>query len=156
MSSRSLQNYIMPYAMTALFSEKMLKVASALCVLEGRCAGLCICLLTVSMFPQYENVTSASIEVLGAVCRCLTWSKYLYYLKHFIHVLQTGQAEQKLAVRQVSSCVGWALAHGVHFPLTDFSFPYSLLVIVLDAFHFDHQTMSKEIEAAKSKEADGK
>ncbi|XP_023672630.2 small subunit processome component 20 homolog isoform X2 [Paramormyrops kingsleyae] len=102
MSSRSLQNYIMPYATTALFSEKMLK---------------------------YENVTSASIEVLGAVCRCLTWSKYLYYLKHFIHVLQTGQAEQKLAV--------------------------SLLVIVLDAFHFDHQTMSKEIEAAKSKEADG-
>lgn len=42
---------------------------------------------------------SASVEVVGAVCRRLTWSKYLYYLKHFVHILQTAQAEQKLAVR---------------------------------------------------------
>lgn len=48
---------------------------------------------------QHENMISASVEVVGAVCRRLTWSKYLYYLKHFIHILQTGQAEQKLAVR---------------------------------------------------------
>lgn len=44
---------------------------------------------------------SASVEVVGAVCRRLTWSKYLYYLKHFVHILQTGQAEQKLAARWV-------------------------------------------------------
>lgn len=48
---------------------------------------------------QHENMISASVEVVGAVCRRLTWSKYLYYLKHFIHILQTAQAEQKLAVR---------------------------------------------------------
>lgn len=48
---------------------------------------------------QHENMISASVEVVGAVCRKLTWSKYLYYLKHFIHILQTAQAEQKLAVR---------------------------------------------------------
>uniref|UniRef100_A0A673BJE7 UTP20 small subunit processome component n=1 Tax=Sphaeramia orbicularis TaxID=375764 RepID=A0A673BJE7_9TELE len=99
MTSRSLQNYIMPYAMTALLDEKMLK---------------------------YENMTSASVEVVGAVCRRLTWSKYLYYLKHFIHILQTAQAEQKLAV--------------------------SLLVTVLEAYHFDHQTLSKEMEAAEARE----
>ncbi|XP_030621601.1 small subunit processome component 20 homolog [Chanos chanos] len=98
MSSRSMQNYIMPYAMVALFDEKLLK---------------------------YENMTSSAVEVIGAVCRRLTWSKYLYYLKQFVHVLQTGMAEQKLAV--------------------------SLLVTVLEAFHFDHETLSKEIEAMKNK-----
>ncbi|XP_051247965.1 small subunit processome component 20 homolog isoform X2 [Dicentrarchus labrax] len=100
MTARSLQNYIMPYAMTALLDEKMLK---------------------------HENMISASVEVVGAVCRRLTWSKYLYYLKHFIHILQTAQAEQKLAV--------------------------SLLVTVLESFHFDHQTLSREMEAAKAREA---
>uniref|UniRef100_A0A8C4I8L6 Small subunit processome component 20 homolog n=1 Tax=Dicentrarchus labrax TaxID=13489 RepID=A0A8C4I8L6_DICLA len=99
MTARSLQNYIMPYAMTALLDEKMLK---------------------------HENMISASVEVVGAVCRRLTWSKYLYYLKHFIHILQTAQAEQKLAV--------------------------SLLVTVLESFHFDHQTLSREMEAAKDEE----
>ncbi|KAI3366882.1 hypothetical protein L3Q82_009528 [Scortum barcoo] len=100
MTPRSLQNYIMPYSMTALLDEKMLK---------------------------HENMISASVEVVGAVCRRLTWSKYLYYLKHFIHILQTAQTEQKLAV--------------------------SLLVTVLEAFHFDHQTLSREMEAAKAREA---
>ncbi|KAL4612676.1 hypothetical protein GN956_G22842 [Arapaima gigas] len=100
MSSQSLQNYIMPYAMTALFDEKMLK---------------------------HENVVTASVEVVGAVCRRLTWSKYLYYLKHMVHVLQTGQAEQKLAV--------------------------SLLVTVLEAYHFDHETLNKEMEAAGNNKA---
>uniref|UniRef100_A0A3P9PDG0 UTP20 small subunit processome component n=1 Tax=Poecilia reticulata TaxID=8081 RepID=A0A3P9PDG0_POERE len=99
MTPRSLQNYIMPYAMTALLDEKMLK--------------------------QHENMTTASVEVVGAVCRKLTWSKYLYYLKHFVHILQTSQAEQKLAV---------------------------LLVTVLEAFHFDHQTLSREMEAARARE----
>lgn len=57
-------------------------------------------LLTGFLFlRQHENMVSASVEAVGAVCRRLTWSKYLYYLKHFIHTLQTGQAEQKLAVR---------------------------------------------------------
>ncbi|XP_054655986.1 small subunit processome component 20 homolog [Dunckerocampus dactyliophorus] len=100
MSPRSLQFYIMPFAMTALLDEKMLK---------------------------HENMTSASVEVVGAVCRRLTWSKYLSYLKNFIHILQTSQVEQKLAV--------------------------SLLVTVLEAFHFDHETLSKEMEAAKAREA---
>ncbi|KAM9846103.1 small subunit processome component 20 homolog [Aulostomus maculatus] len=99
-SPHSLQNYIMPYAMTALLDEKMQK---------------------------HENMISASVEVVGAVCRRLTWSKYLYYLKHFIHILQTSQAEQKLAV--------------------------SLLVTVLEAFHFDYETLSREMEAAKAREA---
>ncbi|KAM4615221.1 small subunit processome component 20 homolog [Polymixia lowei] len=104
MTSRSLQNYIMPYAMTALFDEKML---------------------------QHESVTSAAVEVLGAVCRRLTWSKYLHHLRHFIHILQTSQAEHKLSV--------------------------SLLITVLEAFHFDHQTLSREMEAAeaRAKEAEG-
>ncbi|XP_075932289.1 small subunit processome component 20 homolog [Anarhichas minor] len=102
MTPRSLQNYIMPYAMTALLDEKMQK---------------------------HENMILASVEIVGAVCRRLTWSKYLYYLKHFVHILQTGQTEQKLAV--------------------------SLLVTVLEAFHFDHQTLSREMEAAKAREAEG-
>ncbi|XP_026065231.1 small subunit processome component 20 homolog isoform X1 [Carassius auratus] len=101
MSSRSMQNYIMPYAMIALVDEKLLK---------------------------YEPMTTAAVEVIGAVCRRLTWSKYLYYLKHFVHVLQSGIAEQKLAV--------------------------SLLLTVLDAFHFDHESLSKEIEAAKKKKTE--
>ncbi|XP_075867628.1 small subunit processome component 20 homolog [Nelusetta ayraudi] len=100
MTPRSLQDYIMPYAMTALLDEKMLK---------------------------HEGMISASVEVVGAVCRRLTWSKYLYYLKHFVHILQTSQVEQKLAV--------------------------NLLVTVLEAFHFDHQTLSREMEAAKARDA---
>ncbi|KAL2102527.1 hypothetical protein ACEWY4_001695 [Coilia grayii] len=98
MSSRTMQNYIMPYAMTALFDDKM---------------------------KRHENMNSAGVEVVGAVCKRLTWSKYLYYLKHFVHVLQMGLAEQKLAV--------------------------NLLVTVLEAFHFDRETLSKEIEAAKAR-----
>ena len=37
--------------------------------------------------------------MVAAVCRRLTWSKYLYYLRQFIHTLQTGQSDQKLAVK---------------------------------------------------------
>ncbi|KAJ7404618.1 Small subunit processome component 20 like protein [Willisornis vidua] len=92
LSSKSLQNYIMPYATTAIFSEKMLK---------------------------HENMVTASVEVVGAVCRHLSWSAYLYHLKHFIHVLQTGQISPKLGV--------------------------SLLETVLEAFHFDHATLEKQL-----------
>ncbi|XP_048012718.1 small subunit processome component 20 homolog isoform X1 [Megalobrama amblycephala] len=101
MSSRSMQNYIMPYAMIVLVDEKLLK---------------------------YEPMRTAAIEVIGAVCKRLTWSKYLFYVKHFVHILQSGVAEQKLSV--------------------------SLLLTVLDAFHFDHETLSKEIEAAKNRETE--
>ncbi|XP_029019229.1 small subunit processome component 20 homolog [Betta splendens] len=100
MTSRSLQQYIMPYALTALTDEKMLK---------------------------HENLITASVEMVGAVCRKLTWSRYMYYLKQVIHLLQTAQVEQKLAV--------------------------SLLVTVLEAFHFDYETLSREMEAAKAREA---
>ncbi|XP_061617524.1 LOW QUALITY PROTEIN: small subunit processome component 20 homolog [Phyllopteryx taeniolatus] len=100
LSPRSLQNYIMPYALTALMDEKML---------------------------MHENMTTASVEIVGAVCRRLTWSKYLFYVKHFVHILQTSQAEQKLAV--------------------------NLLVKVLEAFHFDHETLTREMEAANAREA---
>ncbi|KAJ6656317.1 hypothetical protein lerEdw1_003820 [Lerista edwardsae] len=93
LSSRSLQNYIMPYATTTIFDEKMLK---------------------------HENMVTASVEVVGAVCRHLSWSAYLYHLKHFIHVLQTGQINQKLGV--------------------------SVLVMVLEAFHFDNETLEKQLE----------
>ncbi|OXB65172.1 hypothetical protein ASZ78_005288 [Callipepla squamata] len=92
LSSRSLQNYIMPYATTAIFSEKMLK---------------------------HENMVTASVEVIGAICRHLSWSAYLYHLKHFIHVLQMGQISPKLGV--------------------------SLLETVLEAFHFDHETLEKQL-----------
>ncbi|XP_069485978.1 small subunit processome component 20 homolog [Ambystoma mexicanum] len=98
--SKSLQNYIMPYATTAIFDEKMHK---------------------------YENMISASVEIVGAVCRNLSWSAYMYHLKHFIHVLQTGQINQKLGV--------------------------SLLVTVLEAFHFDHETLEKQLEALTSNES---
>ncbi|KAA0720706.1 Small subunit processome component 20 -like protein [Triplophysa tibetana] len=101
MSSRAMQNYIMPYAMIALFDEKLLK---------------------------YEPMTTAAVELIGAVCKRLSWSQYLYYVKHFVHILQMGLTEQKLAV--------------------------SLLVTVLEAFHFDHQTLTKEVEAAKNRTTD--
>lgn len=63
--------------------------------------GLPLVLISTHCFfiMQHEAMTSAAIEVIGAVCKRLTWSKYLYYLKHFIHVLQTGIVEQKLSVR---------------------------------------------------------
>uniref|UniRef100_A0A2K5J1T7 Uncharacterized protein n=1 Tax=Colobus angolensis palliatus TaxID=336983 RepID=A0A2K5J1T7_COLAP len=99
LSSKSLQNYIMPYAMTPIFDEKMLK---------------------------HENVTIAATEVIGAICKHLSWSAYMYYLKHFIHVLQTGQINQKLGV--------------------------SLLVIVLEAFHFDHKTLEEQMGKIENEE----
>ncbi|XP_077356066.1 small subunit processome component 20 homolog [Festucalex cinctus] len=102
LSPRSLQNYIMPYALTVLTDDNLL---------------------------QRENMTTACVEIVGAVCRRLTWSKYLYYLKHFVHVLQTSQVEQKLAV--------------------------SLLVKVLEAFHFDQEMLTQEMEAAKARGAAG-
>uniref|UniRef100_A0A8C8SVZ5 UTP20 small subunit processome component n=1 Tax=Pelusios castaneus TaxID=367368 RepID=A0A8C8SVZ5_9SAUR len=103
LSSKSLQNYIMPYATTTVFDEKMLK---------------------------HENMITASVEVVGAVCRHLSWSAYTYHLKHFIHVLQTGQINQKLAV--------------------------SLLVTVLEAFHFDHETLEKQLETEEAEEEKSK
>uniref|UniRef100_A0A250Y8E9 Small subunit processome component 20 n=1 Tax=Castor canadensis TaxID=51338 RepID=A0A250Y8E9_CASCN len=99
LSSKSLQNYIMPYAMTPIFDEKMLK---------------------------HENITIAATEVIGAICRHLSWPAYVYYLKHFIHVLQTGQINQKLGV--------------------------SLLVIVLDAFHFDHRALEGQMGHVQNEE----
>ncbi|KAM8974068.1 small subunit processome component 20 homolog isoform 2-T2 [Pelodytes ibericus] len=98
LSSRSLQNYIMPYATSTIFDEKMLK---------------------------YENMVTASVEMVGSVCKHLSWSAYMYHLKHFIHVLQTGQIDQKLGV--------------------------SLLVTVLDAFHFDYKTLEKQLLAAEQR-----
>ncbi|KAM5255099.1 small subunit processome component 20 homolog isoform 2-T2 [Hipposideros larvatus] len=100
LSSKSLQNYIMPYAMTPIFDEKMLK---------------------------YENITIAATEIIGAICRHLSWSAYVYYLKHFIHVLQTGQINQKLGV--------------------------SLLVTVLEAFHFDHKTLEEQMRKIQNEES---
>ncbi|XP_041442196.1 small subunit processome component 20 homolog isoform X2 [Xenopus laevis] len=103
LSSKSLQNYIMPYATTTLFDEKMQK---------------------------YEHMINASVDMVGAVCKHLSWSAYMYHLKYFIHVLQTGQISQKLGV--------------------------SLLVTVLDAFHFDHSTLEKHLQAAETEEIEGK
>uniref|UniRef100_A0A6I8STV5 UTP20 small subunit processome component n=1 Tax=Xenopus tropicalis TaxID=8364 RepID=A0A6I8STV5_XENTR len=100
LSSKSLQNYIMPYATTTLFDEKMQK---------------------------YENMINASVEMVGAVCKHLSWSAYMYHMKYFIHVLQTGQISQKLGV--------------------------GLLVMVLDAFHFDHNTMEKHLQAVETEES---
>ncbi|ELW71577.1 Small subunit processome component 20 like protein [Tupaia chinensis] len=99
LSSKSLQNYIMPYAMTPIFDEKMLK---------------------------HENITIAATETIGAICKHLSWPAYIYYLKHFIHVLQTGQINQKLGV--------------------------SLLVIVLEAFHFDHKTLEEQMGKIQNEE----
>ncbi|XP_060101236.1 small subunit processome component 20 homolog [Heteronotia binoei] len=101
LSSKSLQNYFMPYATTTIFDEKMLK---------------------------HENMITASVEVVGAVCRHLSWSAYLYHLKHFIHVLQTGQINQKLGV--------------------------SVLVTVLEAFHFDHDTLEKQLKMIENKDVE--
>ncbi|XP_053108089.1 small subunit processome component 20 homolog isoform X2 [Hemicordylus capensis] len=101
LSSKSLQNYIMPYATTTIFDEKMLK---------------------------RENMVTASVEVVGAVCKHLSWSAYLYHLKHLIHVLQTGQINQKLGV--------------------------SVLVTVLEAFHFDHETLEKQLQAIQNEETE--
>uniref|UniRef100_A0A4W3ITK7 UTP20 small subunit processome component n=1 Tax=Callorhinchus milii TaxID=7868 RepID=A0A4W3ITK7_CALMI len=71
LSSKSLVNYIMPYATSTLFDEKML---------------------------TFENMTTSSVEIVGAICKHLTWSPYIYYLKYYIHVLHTGQINQKLSV----------------------------------------------------------
>uniref|UniRef100_A0A8C4VGI6 UTP20 small subunit processome component n=1 Tax=Gopherus evgoodei TaxID=1825980 RepID=A0A8C4VGI6_9SAUR len=101
LSSKALQNYIMPYATTAIFDEKMLK---------------------------HENMITASVEVIGAVCRRLSWSAYMYHLRHFIYVLQTGQINQKLGV--------------------------SLLVTVLEAFHFDHETFEKQLKTFQNEDAE--
>ncbi|XP_078077201.1 small subunit processome component 20 homolog [Mustelus asterias] len=97
LSSKSLMNYIMPYATATLFNENMLK---------------------------YENMISASVELVGAACKHLSWSPYIYHLKRYIHVLQTGQIDQKLAV--------------------------SLLLSVLQAFHFDPESLQRELEAVQT------
>ncbi|XP_078273235.1 small subunit processome component 20 homolog isoform X2 [Rhinoraja longicauda] len=99
--SRSLMNYIMPYATSTLFNENMLK---------------------------YENMTTASVELVGAACKHLSWSPYTYHLKRYIHVLQTGEINQKLAV--------------------------SLLLSVLEAFHFDPESLRKAFEASQTTEAE--
>ncbi|KAK2102440.1 U3 snoRNP protein [Saguinus oedipus] len=119
LSSKSLQNYIMPYAMTPIFDEKMLKffyiefISFAFCSLEP--------------IEEHENITIAATEVIGAICKHLSWSSYIYYLKHFIHVLQTGQINQKLGV--------------------------SLLVIVLEAFHFDHKSLEEQMGKIENEES---
>lgn len=52
MTPRSLQNYIMPYAMTALLDEKMLKVAGEALRLQTFVWSVCG-LLTVFFFPFF-------------------------------------------------------------------------------------------------------
>ncbi|XP_007893650.2 small subunit processome component 20 homolog [Callorhinchus milii] len=99
LSSKSLVNYIMPYATSTLFDEKML---------------------------TFENMTTSSVEIVGAICKHLTWSPYIYYLKYYIHVLHTGQINQKLSV--------------------------SLLLSVLEAFHFDQETLQKELDVIQTLE----
>lgn len=171
MTPRSLQDYIMPYAMTALLDEKMLKVDRLTGVLQMCIYGIFFLLLLSCLThppspplpppnaPQHEGMISASVEVVGAVCSRLTWSKYLYYLKHFVHILQTSQVEQKLAVK-------WGLIAVSFFRKLQFDemcFVHnvlvlcclSLLVTVLEAFHFDHQTLSREMEAAKARDGEG-
>lgn len=101
LSSKSLQNYILPYATTTIFDEKMLK---------------------------HENMVNASVEMIGSICKHLSWSSYMYHLKHFIRVLQIGKVNQKLGV--------------------------SLLITVLDAFHFDNSTMEKQLQAAETKDSE--
>ncbi|XP_038612128.1 small subunit processome component 20 homolog [Tachyglossus aculeatus] len=98
LSSKSLQNYILPYAITPIFDEKMQK---------------------------YENIIIASTEVVGAVCSQMSWAAYMYHLKYFIHVLQMGRINQKLGV--------------------------SVLVTVLEAFHFDRETLEKQMEQIQNK-----
>uniref|UniRef100_G1R2X5 UTP20 small subunit processome component n=1 Tax=Nomascus leucogenys TaxID=61853 RepID=G1R2X5_NOMLE len=109
LSSKSLQNYIMPYAMTPVFDEKMLK---------------------------HENITIAATEVIGAICKHLSWSAYIYYLKHFIHVLQTGQINQKLGSNDINNQMNISV----------------LLVIVLEAFHFDHKTLEEQMGKIENEE----
>ncbi|XP_048404834.1 small subunit processome component 20 homolog [Stegostoma tigrinum] len=99
LSSKSLVNYILPFATSTLFNQSMLK---------------------------YENMTTASVELVGAACKHLAWSPYIYYLKRYIHVLQTGQINLKLAV--------------------------SLLLSVLQAFHFDPESLQKEFGAVQMAE----
>uniref|UniRef100_A0A4W3ITH8 UTP20 small subunit processome component n=1 Tax=Callorhinchus milii TaxID=7868 RepID=A0A4W3ITH8_CALMI len=103
LSSKSLVNYIMPYATSTLFDEKML---------------------------TFENMTTSSVEIVGAICKHLTWSPYIYYLKYYIHVLHTGQINQKLSV--------------------------SLLLSVLEAFHFDQETLQKELDVIQTLENAGR
>uniref|UniRef100_S4RGK7 U3 small nucleolar RNA-associated protein 20 domain-containing protein n=1 Tax=Petromyzon marinus TaxID=7757 RepID=S4RGK7_PETMA len=71
-------------------------------------------------FSKQENVVEACVDALGAICRHLPWKPYLYTLRHYIHLLQTTQLELKLAI--------------------------SLLITVLDAFHFDLETLQREAE----------
>ncbi|KAG8578422.1 hypothetical protein GDO81_010484 [Engystomops pustulosus] len=101
LSSKCLQNYIVPYATNTIFDETMHK---------------------------YEHMLSASVEMIGSVCKCVSWSSYTYYLKHYIHVLQAGKIDQKLGV--------------------------SLLVTVLDAFHFDRETLQKHLQTADTKDGE--
>lgn len=97
-------------------------------------------------------MTTAAVELIGAVCKRLSWSQYLYYVKHFVHILQTGLTEQKLAVRY-TLCAIVCLCRLLNIFLfkTSMLCCCSLLVTVLEAFHFDHQTLSKEVEAAKNR-----
>uniref|UniRef100_A0A4W3JBA5 UTP20 small subunit processome component n=1 Tax=Callorhinchus milii TaxID=7868 RepID=A0A4W3JBA5_CALMI len=83
LSSKSLVNYIMPYATSTLFDEKML---------------------------TFENMTTSSVEIVGAICKHLTWSPYIYYLKYYIHVLHTGQINQKLSFL-FAHCTKYIMIH---------------------------------------------
>lgn len=101
MSARVMQNYVMSYAMITLFDEKLLKVCS-FCLFLSTYPSLLfvVCLKMQNDFvSQYELLITAAVELIGAICKQMFWSQYLYYLKKFIHILQNGLTEQKLAVR---------------------------------------------------------
>ncbi|KFO30298.1 Small subunit processome component 20 like protein [Fukomys damarensis] len=129
LSSKALQNYVMPYALTPVLDEKMRK---------------------------HENMTVAATEAIGAVCRHLAWPAYVYYLKRFIHVLQAGQIHQKLGVNYVVLVkLGWSkenmlvrtvlVSGGTDTVSLSVSGMNSLLVTTLEAFHFDHRTLEEQM-----------
>lgn len=101
--------------------------------LFARLLCLFVCLTPSSPHAQHENMISASVEVVGAVCRRLTWSKYLYYLKHFIHILQTAQTEQKLAVRWGFLLISHLLFFSLSCFLTLHCFLMTFFILIHDS-----------------------
>uniref|UniRef100_A0A8C4WNT3 Small subunit processome component 20 homolog n=1 Tax=Eptatretus burgeri TaxID=7764 RepID=A0A8C4WNT3_EPTBU len=68
-----------------------------------------------------ENIlVNAGIELLRAICRQLPWKQYLPILRRYQHGLHNKKISLRLSIR--------------------------LLVAVLDAFHFDHETLLREEE----------
>ena len=69
--------------------------------------------VTDSSFSKHANVQDAAIDLLGAVCRQLSWPHYLQMLRFYLKLLTKKVDLQRQIIRLVSLSLSLSLSHSL-------------------------------------------